>query len=139
MRVDPGLEVSQATKTTANGLVLHLQCRSKILPKRRIHQADRRDHWSTCFAYNNLPVIVTVFVLSGHIKSNLGCLNEQDSLLLIDTNCYIKCNICPSNEGAYLYFDKVCHVFVRSVKVGGREFFERGNNHVKGAKEAQPS
>lgn len=139
MRVDPGLEVSEATKVAADQLLILLRSRFKVLLKRRIQQASWRNHWSMRFAYRNLPVVAAVLVLSGHIKSDLGCLNEQDSLLTTDSNCYIKCADCPNNEGAYLYFDTVRCVFVRSGKVGGRGFVERGNDHVKGSKENRPS
>ena len=139
MRVDPGSEIAEAMKAAANRLLLLLRFRFKILLKRRIRQVARRDHWSMCFAYNNLPVVAAVLVLSGHIKSDLECLNERDSLLCTKSNSYIKCDDCPNNEGAYLYFDTVRHVFVRSGKVGRRGFAERGADHVKGAKETRPS
>ena len=139
MRVKPGLKVSQEMKMTANSLLLILRSRFKVFLRRRIKDASGRDHWSMRFASNNLPVVAAILVLSGHIKSDLECLNERDSLLITDSSRYIECSDCPDNEGAYLYFDSVRQVFVRSGKVGGRGFIERGDEHLKGAKEKRPS
>ena len=91
------------------------------------------------FAYKNLPIVAAVLALSGHIKLDLDCLNDRDSLLNIAYGCYVNCQDCPHNEGAYLYFDKVRSVFVRSGKVGGRGFAERDKDHISGAKAARPS
>ena len=91
------------------------------------------------FVFNNLPVVAAVMVLSGHLKSDLDCLNDRDSLLITDSGCYVKCSNCADNEGAYLYFDTVRQVFVRSGKVAGRGFISRGDEHVTAAKAARPS
>ena len=78
-------------------------------------------------------------MLSGHSKPDLEYRNERDSLLVTDSNCYVKCVDCPENEGSYLYYDMIHRVFVKSGKVAGRGFGERGNDHIKGAKEIRPS
>ena len=115
-----------------------LQFRFKLLLKERIRQKARRDHWMMHFAFNNIPVVAAVMVLSGHLKSDLDCLNERDSLLITDTGCFVKCAQNPDHEGAYLYFDMVRRVFVRSGKVAGRGFVARDDKHVKAVKAAQP-
>ena len=104
-----------------------------------MREKSRCDHWSMHFAFNNLPVVAAVLLLSGHVKSDLECLNERDSLLNTDSNCYVKCQDCSDNEGSYLYFDNVRKVFVRSGKVAGRGFVDRGKEHVTSAKASRPS
>jgi len=71
--------------------------------------------------------------------NQISTVNKRDSLLNTDSTSYVKCDDCPNNEGAYLYFDRVRQVFVRSGKVGGRGFIERGKDHISGAKAARPS
>ena len=91
------------------------------------------------FAYTNLPVVAAAMILSGHMKVDLECLDEADSLLITDSSCFIKCETHPNDEGAYLYFDLVRRVFVRSGKVAGRGYVVRGDEHLKGAKESIPT
>ena len=57
LRVDPGAEVSEEKKVTANKLVLILRSRFKIFLKQRIKEKARRDHWCMRFALKNLPVL----------------------------------------------------------------------------------
>ena len=139
MRVDPGAEATEEMKRTADRLDRILRVRFKIFLKARIRQKSRRNHWSMRFAYNNIPVVAAVMVLSGHLKSDLDCLNERDSLLITDSGCFVKCSETPDQEGAYLYFDMVRRVFVRSGKVAGRGFVSRGDEHIVAAKAARPS
>ena len=138
-RVDPGESVSVELKGAANRLALILCHRFRMFLKLRIPHKGKRDHWCMHFAFNNLPVVAALIVLSGHAKPDLECLNERDSLLLTDVGAYTKCEDCPECEGAYLYFDVIRGVFVRSGKVAGRGFLERIQEHVKGASEAKPS
>ena len=135
LRVDPGSDVSQSMKSAANRLVAILRSRFKVFLKRRIKQKSRRNHWSMNFAFRNLPVVAAILVLSGHVKSDLECLNETDSLLVTDSSCFVKCGDWPNGEGAYLYFDMVRLVFVRSGKVAGRGFAVRDDEHLKAAQE----
>ena len=141
LRVDPGADISNIMKLRAESLLAILQGRFKQFLKKRINQKSKRDHWCMRFAYNNLPVVASVMILSGHTKSDLECLNERDSLLLLATgsSCYVKCDDRPSSEGAYLYLDRVRQVFVRSGKVAGRGFSVRNDEHRKAAKESRPS
>ena len=108
------------------------------LLRRRIRENACRDHWSMIFAFNNLPVVAVVLVLRGHVKSDLECLNEIYSMLVTDSSCYVKCVDCSDNEGSYLYYDMICQVFVRSGTLAGRVFVEKGNDHIRGAKERRP-
>ena len=137
--VDPGAEVSEHAKIAADRLVDILRSRFLVFLKQRIKEKSRREHWSMVFANRNLPVVAAVLVLSGHVKTDLECLHDGDSLLVTDCSGYVKCCDCPDHEGAYLYFDTLRQVFVRSGKVAGRGFLERNNDHVKGSKEARPS
>ncbi len=139
MRIDPGAEATDDMKRTADRLGQILRLRFKVFRKERIRQKSRRDHWSMNFAFNNIPVVAAVMVLSGHLKSDIECLNERDSLLITDSGCFVKCSETPDQEGAYLYFDMVRRVFVRSGKVAGRGFVSRGDEHVAAAKAARPS
>ena len=88
------------------------------------------------FAYANLPVVAAAMILSGHMKIDLKCLDEAESLLITDSSCFIKCETHPNDEGAYLYFDLVRRVFVRSGKVAERGYVVRGDEHLKAAKES---
>ena len=126
-------------KLRAESLLAILQGRFKQFLKKLIKQKSKHDHWCMRFAYNNLPVVASVMILSSHTKSDLECLNERDSLLTTDSSCYVKCADRPSSEGAYLYLDRVRQVFVRSGKVAGRGFFVRNDEHRKAAKESRPS
>ena len=47
--------------------------------------------------------------MSGHLKIDLECLNERDSLLTTDSSCFVECHQFPDGEGAYLYLDTVCN------------------------------
>ena len=66
-------------------------------------------------------------------------MKDRDSLLITDESCFLKCEKCPDEEGAYLYFDIVRKIFVRSGKVAGRGMVVRGNEHLKAAKAAVPT
>ena len=90
------------------------------------------------FFNNNLTVVVAVLLLSSHVKSDLECLNERDSMLIMDSNCFVECQNFPDNKGSYLYFDMVCQVFVRSDKVAGCGSVDRGNEHMTVAKAPRP-
>ena len=138
LRVDPGAEVSEEKKVTANKLVLILRNRFKVFLKQRIKEKARRDHWCMRFALKNLPVVAAALVLSGHVKKDVSCLNGRDSLLVTDSSCYVRCCDMPDKEGAYLYMDTVRQVFVRSGKVAGRGFLDRHKDHLRGAKESRP-
>ena len=137
--VDPGADVNEEVKANADKLSKTLRQRFKSFLKHRIKKRTRRSHWSMEFARNNLPVVAAVMALSGHLKSDLDCLNERDSLLDTDPSLFAKCEEYPDREGAYLYFDMVRKIFVRSGKVGGRGFISRHDEHLKKSKESTPS
>ena len=137
--VNPGAEISSDMKMRADALIPLLQARFKLYLEQRIRQKNKRDHWCLQFARNNLPVVAAIMTLSGHVQSNLECLNERDSLLVTDLARYVKCIDCPSREGAYLHRDDIRNVFVRSGKVAGRGFATRNEEHVKAAKNSRPS
>ena len=139
LRVDPGAEVSTDMKLKADALITILQARFKTFVKQRIKQQNKRDHWCLRFAYNNLPLVAAIMILSGHTKIDLECLNERDSLLVTDSSRYVNGADSPSSEGAYLYLDGVRQVFIRSGKVAGRGFSTRDEEHKKAAKESRPS
>ena len=138
-RVDPGAAVSEESKATADRLDQILRQRFKKFLSWRIEEKPNRAHWSMKFARNNLPVVAAVMVLSGHLKTDLECLKDRDSLLITDESCFLKCEKCPDEEGAYLYFDIVRKIFVRSGKVAGRGMVVRGDEHLKAAKAAVPT
>lgn len=141
MRVDPSLAVSEEVKAKADVLVKMLRQRFRTFLKQRISSKAKRTHWSMEFARINLPVVAAVMALSGHLKSDLECLNDRDSLLITNSSCFLKCydHANKDKEGAYLYFDTVRNVFVRSGKVAGRGFVVRGDEHLKSSKAARPS
>ena len=76
-------------------LVRNIRQRFKTFLKQQTRQKTRRDHWYMQFAHNNLPVVAALMILSGHLKTNLKCLNERDSLIITDSSCFIKCENCP--------------------------------------------
>ena len=97
LRIDPGADISNIMKLRAESLLAILQERFKQFLKKRINQKSKRDHWCMCFAYNNLPVVASMMILSGHTKSDLECLNERGSPLAIDSK--LLCEMChPSLE-----------------------------------------
>ena len=140
-RVDPSSDVSEEVRKKADVLVKILRQRFRTFLKQRISSKAKRSHWSVNFACNNLPVVAAVMALSGHLKSDLECLHDRDSLLITDASCFIKCNEhdYKDKEGTYLCFDTVRNVFVRSGKVAGRGFIVRGDEHLKASKAARPS
>ncbi len=91
------------------------------------------------FQYDNLPVNASLMALSGHLAIDLECLNDANSLLINDEGCFAKCSDHPDREGAYLYFDLIRRVFVRSGKVVGRGFSKRDSKHRVSSKEDEPS
>ena len=130
---DPG-EASEGDKKKADLLVKLLRSRLKVHLKRRIKQKSKRSHWSMRLAYNNMSVVAALMILQGHVKMDVGSLNEHDSLLAIDIRQFVACEDCPNREGAYLYFDLNRGVFVRSGKVSGRGFGARNGEHLSAAK-----
>ena len=68
-----------------------------------------------------------------HVKDNLDCLTDQDSLLSPDTQNFpcTHSQEAQSLEGAYLYLDKNSRWWVRSGKAIGRSFVERHDEHKK--------
>ena len=78
-------------------------------------------------------------ILSGHLKMDLESLNETDGLLVTDLSSFVKCEVHPTDEGAYLYFDTNRRVFVRSGNVVGRGFDKRDREHLLASKASTPS
>ena len=92
--VNPGAEISSEMKMRADALIPLLQACFKLYLEQRIRQKNKRDHWCLQFARNNLPVVAAIMTLSGHVQSNLECMNERDSLLVTDLARYVKCIDC---------------------------------------------
>ena len=72
-------------------------------------------------------------------RSTKYSLNETDGLLVTDLSSFVKCEVHPTDEGAYLYFDTNRRVFVRSGKVVGRGFDKRDREHLLASKASTPS
>ena len=78
--------------------------------------------------------------IDDHIKFDISCLSEKDCLLAIDVlSKFVKCADKPSWEGAYLYYDTVRGVFIRSGKVTGRGMKKRDDEHLTCAKAKRAS
>lgn len=103
MHVDPGAEVDEDLKVKGDLLVRILCQRYKTFLKQRIRQKTRCDYWSMQFAHNNLHVVAAVMILSGHLKTDLECLKERDSLLITNSSCFVKCENCPDHEGTHVF------------------------------------
>jgi hypothetical protein len=133
-------EEQAAPLLEAAGIPLHQVDAYNIVPVWITHPADMatstrlRDEHATASNYtcwtSASTVVAAVMVLSGHLKSDIECHNKRDSLLITDSGCFVKCSETPDQEGAYLYFDMVRQVFVRSGKVAGHGFVSRGDEHV---------
>ena len=134
-----GTEVSEELASKADLLLRMLNHRFRIFLMERVPVKSKRAHWTMEFAYNNMPVNAAVMVLSGHLPMALECLSESDCLLVNDDSCFVRCSTCPGREGAYLYFDLVRRVFVRSGKVGGRGYSSRDGEHLKEAMKPIPT
>ncbi len=132
-KFDVTSQVSEERKSTADLLVTMLRDRFQEHVKSQIKEKSRRTHWSMKLAYNNLAVNAALMVLSKHIKMDLSCLSETDSLLATNTNNFFQCTQFPNREGAYLYFDRNRGCFVRSGKKTRGGFVSRGDEHNKAA------
>lgn len=64
-------------------------------------------------------------VIVDHVKTDLKCLDEYDSLLSHCTHKFMLSATYPNREGAYLYYDTNLGEFIRSGKVSGRGFEKR--------------
>ena len=119
---DTTTEVSTTEKEKADLLLTKLCERFKVHVNNRVKQAVKKNHWILRFAFKNLPIIAAMMILSKHLKLDLKCLGESESLLSSNSNQFIPCLAFPRREGAYLYFDVNRGVFIRSGKVVRRGF-----------------
>ncbi len=136
--LDGTAEVSEPIKVKADLALKHLNQRFKVFLKKRIPRS-KRTHWVMVISYKNLPVSAAIMALSGHLAKFLQGLNSEDCLLVNDDGCFVLCSKEPDREGAYLYFDLVRHVFIRSGKVVGRPFPKRDDEHLIEAKKKEPT
>ena len=121
-------------KERADLLVKLLRGRLTMFMNRRKVSNNKRNHWAIKLAYKNLSFVAAYMVLSGHVKTDLSCLNETKSLLSPDQNKFLLVSESyEEHEGAYLYFDANNWEFIRSGKVCGRGFKKRHNEHAKKA------
>ena len=123
----------------ADELVSMLRERLDPHLERRIDEQSKRSHWSLKFARKNLAASAAYMILSNHVKDDLSCLKEEDTILAGKTYKFVECSEVPDQEGAYLYYDCNQGCFVRSGKVTRRGFSVRGNEHYRESKKATAS
>jgi hypothetical protein len=111
----------------------------KAMLKKRIKDPIKRSHWSLKLAYKNMSIVTAYMVAIDHVKKDLRCLSEYDSLLSPNADKFMLCVTHPNWEGAYLYYDNNLGEFIRSGKVSGRGFKDRGDEHEKESKKLNAS
>ena len=104
----------------------------------RISNDKNREHWSMKWASQNLPHVAAYMALCWHIKSEILCIDDNQSLL-----CTPKKLIASINKallsGSYLYYDGNNKCWIRSGKVVGRSFAGRDNEHRQMATQSSDS
>jgi hypothetical protein len=78
-------------------------------------------------------------VMVDHVKTDLKCLDEYDSLLSHCMHKFMLSATYPNREGAYLYYDTNLGEFIRSGRVSGRGFEKRHEEHKAKSKMANAS
>jgi hypothetical protein len=101
-------------KAKGDYLVKILRGRMKQLLKKRIENESKRTHWSFNLASKNLTIVAAYMIMVDHVKTDLKCLDEYDSLLSHCTHKFMLSATYPNREGAYLYYDTNLGEFIRS-------------------------
>ncbi|MHA7811756.1 MAG: hypothetical protein ACX933_18295, partial [Marinobacter adhaerens] len=137
----PGLQVEDETPTSDNDKKLADRVHQEITSRLKKHIKERinstkQDHWCIVdFLKPNLPHMVAIMVLQGHILSVLKNPKPSDCLFgVLDTN-FQEATVDCRLHGAYLYYDDTRKEFVRSGKVAGRSFFDRHREHQSCARQ----
>ena len=132
-------EICDEEKQKADELVMQLKERHPIHIQKRVIQEQKQSHWCWKLAKKNLSVNAALMVLSEHVKEDLSVVSRNDDLLTMNQSRFRQCCDVPTREGAYLYFDRNNHRFIRSGKVTRRGFNVRHKEHLKASQEAQSS
>jgi hypothetical protein len=94
--------VTNAIKAKGDYLVKILRGQMKQLLKKRIQNESKRAHWSFNLVSKNLSIVVAYMVMVDHVKTDLKCLDEYDSLLSHRMHKFMLSATYPKREGAYL-------------------------------------
>jgi hypothetical protein len=125
--------ITQEDKDKADLLVRILRGRMNAFMKKRNVSKDKRSHWAIRLADKNLSFVAAYMVLVDHVKTDISCLDETQSLLTPNHYKFLLCQSFNEFEGAYLYYDNNHGRFIRSGKVCGRGFGARHAEHLREA------
>ena len=132
-------EIDDEMKSKADYTVKLLRQRFGEFVESRKIPPSKQDHWVLKFARKNLSVVAAVMVLSDHLKMDISCLRESDSLLTNNINSFLPCLSKPTYEGAYGEFDRNRNENTRSGKCTRRGCPVRQDEHYNEAKKKKAS
>ena len=101
---------------------------------RRIREKKKMEHWCLKLAANNFGQMAALMVLCNHIKDDLGCLDNNATLLKTNISFVRVVGAAFKKQGAYLHYDNNNNTWIRSGKVTGRGMDIRDAEHLKKAR-----
>ena len=126
--------VRPAMLSKADKLQKQIEKRLQLHCELKVKDSRKRNGWGVKFVVDNIPCVVAIMVLFGHVKKDTTCLDNNQCLLSSPDNFRrVARGAVKLWEGCYLYWDSNGYAWIRTGKATGTNFGVRHDQHKAGA------